>query len=63
MTLGMIGSGSLESLLRRDSRDSEKLDVVEAKKETDFDTFVKLLIAQMNNQDPTNPIDLIEFVA
>ncbi|ENN90148.1 flagellar hook assembly protein FlgD [Bartonella bovis] len=63
MTLGVVGSGSLESLLRRDSRDSGKLDVFEAKKETDFDTFVKLLIAQMNNQDPTNPMDSTEFVA
>lgn len=60
MTLGAIGSGSLESFLRRDSG---RQDVVEAKKDTDFDTFIKLLVAQMNNQDPTNPMDSTEFVA
>ncbi|EJF88531.1 hypothetical protein ME3_01083 [Bartonella melophagi K-2C] len=60
MALGAVGSGSLESFLRRDSR---RQNVIEAKKDTNFDTFVKLLVAQMNNQDPTNPMNSTEFVA
>ncbi|MYZ46960.1 flagellar hook assembly protein FlgD [Propylenella binzhouense] len=29
----------------------------------DYDAFLKLLIAQMQNQDPTNPMDSSEYVA
>ena len=29
----------------------------------DYDTFLKLLIAQMNNQDPTDPMDSTEQIA
>ncbi len=29
----------------------------------DYDTFLKLLIAQMKNQDPTKPMDSTEYVA
>ena len=29
----------------------------------DYDAFLKLLIAQMQNQDPTKPMDSTEFVA
>ncbi|AQX27753.1 MULTISPECIES: flagellar hook assembly protein FlgD [unclassified Bartonella] len=34
-----------------------------AKKNADYDTFIKLLVAQMKNQDPTKPMDSTEFVA
>ncbi|ALE02945.1 flagellar hook assembly protein FlgD [Bartonella ancashensis] len=33
------------------------------KQNADYDTFVKLLVAQMKNQDPTNPMNSTEFVA
>lgn len=29
----------------------------------DYDTFIKLLVAQMKNQDPTKPMDSTEFVS
>jgi len=29
----------------------------------DYDTFLKLLIAQMRNQDPTNPTDTTEYMS
>ncbi|MBZ0161800.1 MAG: flagellar hook assembly protein FlgD [Notoacmeibacter sp.] len=29
----------------------------------DYDTFLKLLVAEMKNQDPTNPMDSTEYVA
>lgn len=29
----------------------------------DYDTFLQLLIAEMQNQDPTNPMDSTEYVA
>jgi flagellar basal-body rod modification protein FlgD len=29
----------------------------------DYDTFLKLLVAQMKNQDPTKPMDSTEYVA
>lgn len=29
----------------------------------DYDSFLKLLVAQMNNQDPTKPMDSTEYVA
>lgn len=29
----------------------------------DYDAFLKLLIAQMKNQDPTNPMDSSEYIA
>jgi flagellar basal-body rod modification protein FlgD len=29
----------------------------------DYDTFLQLLIAQMKNQDPTNPMDTAEYMS
>ena len=29
----------------------------------DYDAFLKLLVAEMQNQDPTNPMDSTEYVA
>lgn len=29
----------------------------------DYDTFLRLLVAQMKNQDPTKPMDSTEYVA
>lgn len=29
----------------------------------DYNTFLKLLVAEMKNQDPTNPMDSTEYVA
>lgn len=29
----------------------------------DYDTFLKLLVAQMKNQDPTKPMDSTEYIA
>jgi flagellar basal-body rod modification protein FlgD len=34
-----------------------------AKANMDYDAFLKLLIAQMQNQDPTSPMDSTEYVA
>ncbi|AQX18595.1 MULTISPECIES: flagellar hook assembly protein FlgD [Bartonella] len=34
-----------------------------AKKNADYDMFIKLLVAQMKNQDPTKPMDSTEFVS
>lgn len=34
-----------------------------AKSSVDYDTFLKLLIAQMRNQDPTNPTDPTEYMS
>ena len=34
-----------------------------AKDNADYDTFIKLLVAQMKNQDPTKPMDSTEFVS
>jgi flagellar basal-body rod modification protein FlgD len=34
-----------------------------AKATLDYDTFLRLLVAQMKNQDPTKPMDSTEYVA
>ncbi|SMC73191.1 flagellar basal-body rod modification protein FlgD [Fulvimarina manganoxydans] len=34
-----------------------------AKAGMDYDAFLKLLVAEMNNQDPLNPTDSTEYVA
>jgi flagellar basal-body rod modification protein FlgD len=34
-----------------------------AKSSVDYDTFLKLLIAQMRNQDPTNPTDPTAYMS
>ncbi|MDQ2079424.1 flagellar hook assembly protein FlgD [Xanthobacteraceae bacterium Astr-EGSB] len=34
-----------------------------SKSTVDYDTFLKLLIAQMRNQDPTNPTDTTEYMS
>ena len=34
-----------------------------SKASMDYDAFLKLLIAQMQNQDPTSPMDSTEYVA
>ena len=34
-----------------------------AKTTVDYNSFLKLLIAQMKNQDPTNPMDSTQYVA
>jgi len=33
------------------------------KNKNDFDLFIKLMVAQMKNQDPTNPMDATEYVS
>ena len=33
------------------------------KTQVDYDSFLKLLVAQMKNQDPTNPMDSTQYVA
>ena len=33
------------------------------KAEVDYQSFLKLLVAQMKNQDPTNPMDSTQYVA
>jgi len=30
---------------------------------SDYDTFIKLLVAQMKNQDPTQPVDATQYVS
>jgi len=30
---------------------------------SDYDTFIKLLVTQMKNQDPTEPVDATQYVA
>lgn len=35
----------------------------ESKASVDYNSFLKLLIAQMKNQDPTKPMDSTEYVA
>ena len=35
----------------------------ESKATLDYDTFLRLLVAQMKNQDPTKPMDSTEYVA
>lgn len=34
-----------------------------AKADVDYQSFLKLLVAQMKNQDPTKPMDATQFVA
>ena len=34
-----------------------------SKAEVDYQSFLKLLVAQMKNQDPTNPMDSTQYVA
>lgn len=34
-----------------------------AKAAVDYQTFLKLLVAEMKNQDPTNPMDSTQYVA
>lgn len=34
-----------------------------SKSMADYETFLKLLVSQMRNQDPTNPMDSTEYVA
>ena len=34
-----------------------------SKTSVDYDSFLKLLVAQMKNQDPTQPMDSTEYVA
>ncbi|MCV0393769.1 MAG: flagellar hook assembly protein FlgD [Rhizobiaceae bacterium] len=34
-----------------------------AKATADYETFLKLLVAEMKNQDPTNPMDSTEYVS
>ena len=34
-----------------------------SKSQVDYDSFLKLLVAQMKNQDPTNPMDSTQYVA
>lgn len=34
-----------------------------SKTQVDYDSFLKLLVAQMKNQDPTNPMDSTQYVA
>ncbi|WP_407965117.1 flagellar hook assembly protein FlgD [Bartonella sp. C271] len=52
------------SALRSYSQDSGgQPEMAGAKKNVDYDTFIKLLVAQMKNQDPTKPMDSTEFVA
>ncbi|MER2536813.1 MAG: flagellar hook assembly protein FlgD [Rhizobiaceae bacterium] len=34
-----------------------------AKAQVDYQSFLKLLVAQMKNQDPTNPMDSTQYVA
>ena len=34
-----------------------------SKTEVDYQSFLKLLVAQMKNQDPTNPMDSTQYVA
>lgn len=33
------------------------------KNQNDFDLFIKLMVAQMKNQDPTDPMDATEYVS
>lgn len=37
--------------------------VAKSKTQVDYDSFLKLLVAQMKNQDPTNPMDSTQYVA
>lgn len=34
-----------------------------AKKDVDYQSFLKLLVAQMKNQDPSDPMDATQYVA
>src|SRR5690348_13137352 len=34
-----------------------------SKTQVDYQSFLKLLVAQMKNQDPTNPMDSTQYVA
>ncbi|MEO9340685.1 flagellar hook assembly protein FlgD [Mesorhizobium sp. SB112] len=35
----------------------------ESKTSVDYDSFLRLLVAEMKNQDPTNPMDSTQYVA
>ena len=37
--------------------------VTPAKSTADYETFLKLLVAEMKNQDPTNPMDSTQYVS
>ncbi|ABM45578.1 hypothetical protein X471_01204 [Bartonella bacilliformis str. Heidi Mejia] len=60
MTVGTVGG---PGFLRGGGEKQQDTPDTGAKKNTDYDTFVKLLVAQMKNQDPTNPMNSTEFVA
>ncbi|RCL02518.1 MAG: flagellar basal-body rod modification protein FlgD [Candidatus Tokpelaia sp. JSC188] len=42
---------------------SNTLDKNRTAETTDYDTFIKLLIAQMKYQDPTQPVDATQYVS
>ncbi|TPW26906.1 flagellar hook assembly protein FlgD [Pararhizobium mangrovi] len=44
------------------SADANKSDQASSALNVDYNTFLKLLIAQMNNQDPTDPMDATQQV-
>jgi flagellar basal-body rod modification protein FlgD len=45
------------------STSSSSASQASAKASLDYDSFLKLLIAQMKNQDPTNPMDATEQIS
>ncbi len=42
---------------------SRRRPTAKSKTQVDYQSFLKLLVAQMKNQDPTNPMDSTQYVA
>ena len=53
--VGGIGTGASLQVAQRDSE--------ERRSTLDYDAFLKLLVTQMENQDPTEPMDSTEYMA
>jgi flagellar basal-body rod modification protein FlgD len=56
MTTILAGTGASQGIVQPTKTDRDKASV-------DYDSFLKLLVAQMKNQDPTSPNDSQEYLA
>jgi flagellar basal-body rod modification protein FlgD len=56
MTTSVQSAGTAQSVVQPTKTDRDKASV-------DYDSFLKLLVAQMKNQDPTSPNDSNEYLA
>lgn len=58
-TTSMVGGAATTNT----TADTSGASAAAAKANVDYDSFLKLLVAQMKNQDPTEPMDATQYVA